>query len=62
MSSDIDRIFLDTEISLPLLNQKVDIQYINNFISAIKKIIVKDLVLWNNDKINIIKKITAYSE
>ncbi|CBW54332.1 Conserved hypothetical protein, putative TypeII restriction enzyme [Mycoplasma mycoides subsp. capri LC str. 95010] len=60
--SDIDRIFLDTEISLPLLNQKVDIQYINNFISAIKKIIVKDLVLWNNDKINIIKKITAYSE
>lgn len=35
--SDIDRIFLDTEISLPLLNQKVDIQYINNFISAIKK-------------------------
>ncbi|MBY7704357.1 hypothetical protein JIY74_29400 [Vibrio harveyi] len=55
--SDIDDILLKSEVYVPIKDGLIDIEYINNFITAIKKIIIKDLVNSNNSIISITKDI-----
>lgn len=48
--SDVDDVLLNSEVYAPIKDNFIDIEYINTFITAIKKIIIKDLVIWTNSR------------
>lgn len=50
---DFKKNFLNAEILLPTKNNKIDFDFIEIFIEAIKKIVIKDVVLYSNQKIKI---------
>lgn len=45
-----------TEISLPILWENIDLEFMENFIKAVEKLVIKDLVIWNE------KKLSAYRQ
>ncbi len=49
-------------ISLPTKNQKVDYENMELFISAISKLVIKDVVLYKNKKIELTKKLAEKNE
>lgn len=54
---DVDKIFLNSKIHLPVKNKKIDFDMMNTFISAIQKLVIKDVVLYANRKIAITQTI-----
>lgn len=46
----------NTEIVLPTQNWEIDFEFMETFIRAVEKLVIKDLVIWNE------KKIQAYRE
>jgi hypothetical protein len=44
-------------MQLPTVNKEVNYRYMNIFISAIKKLVIKDVILWADKKIEATKKI-----
>ena len=49
-----------TKIQLPATNQKIDYDLMGSFISAIQKLIIKDLVLYANKKIDSTKSVALF--
>lgn len=43
---DVDKTFLNTIIKLPVKNQEIDFEFIEIYISAIKKLVIKNLILY----------------
>ena len=48
---DVDKTFLTSKIKLPINNNnEIDYKLINNLISAIQKLVIKDVVLYSQKK------------
>ncbi|WP_322935292.1 restriction endonuclease subunit S [Mycoplasmopsis felis] len=48
----IDKTFKDSFISLPTKNNQIDFNFIENFINAIQKLILKNIYIWIQSQIN----------
>lgn len=44
-------------ISLPIINNQIDYEFMENFIKAIEKLVIKDIVLWTERKIAATKQV-----
>lgn len=49
----------DLYIKLPTKNNKIDFEFMDLLISAIQKIIIKDVVLWKDKKIEVTKQVVG---
>lgn len=47
---DVDSVFLNTEIKLPAKNEEIDFEFIEIYISAIQKLVIKNLLLYIDQK------------
>ena len=55
---DFERLFNETKILLPISeNGEIDYKYMENFIKAIEKLVIKDVVLWADKKIETTKNV-----
>lgn len=45
------------EIQLPIKNNEIDFSYMNTLVSAVQKLVIKDVVLWADKKIYATKKV-----
>ncbi len=55
---DFDKTFLDTEVSLPIVdNHQINYAFMEILISAIKKMVIKDVVLYADRKIEATKSV-----
>ncbi|WP_107788462.1 restriction endonuclease subunit S [Campylobacter concisus] len=55
---DFERLFNETKILLPISEDgKINYKFIKDFIKAIEKLVIKDIVLWANKKIEATKKV-----
>lgn len=54
---DVDQKFYNTRSDLPVSNNEIDFQWIENFMSAIQKLVIKDLVDYNALKLKTTKNI-----
>lgn len=45
------------KVWLPIKNNEIDFNCMDTFITAVKKIVIQDLVKWSNNKINLTKKV-----
>jgi len=50
---------LKFRINLPAINDRIDYEFMENFIKAIEKLVIKDVVLWADKKIEATKKVVA---
>ena len=50
---------LKFKINLPAVNDRIDYDFMENFIKAIEKLVIKDVVLWADKKIEATKKVVA---
>ena len=48
---------LKFKINLPAVNDRIDYDFMENFIKAIEKLVIKDVVLWADKKIEATKKV-----
>jgi len=53
---DVDKVFLNSKISLPTKNGQIDFSFMESFITAISKLVIKDVVLYANAKIQATRK------
>ena len=56
---DVDTVFLNSIVQLPIKNKKIDYKTIEIFISAIQKLVIKDVVLYADSKITTTKKVVS---
>ena len=54
---DFEKLLNATEISIPIKNGEIDYGFITNFIKAIEKLVIKDVVLWTERKIAATKQV-----
>lgn len=55
---DFERLFNETTILLPISEDgKINYKFIKDFIKAIEKLVIKDIVLWADKKIEVTKKV-----
>ena len=55
---DFEKLFKGTNILLPINeNGEIDYEFMENFIKAIEKLVIKDVVLWADKKIEATKKV-----
>ena len=55
---DFERLFNETKILLPISEDgKINYKFIKDFIKAIEKLVIKDIVLWADKKIEVTKKV-----
>lgn len=47
---DVDSVFLNTEIKLPAKNEEIDFEFIEIYISAIQKLVIKNLLIYIDQK------------
>lgn len=45
------------EIEVPILNDEIDYKFMKDFIYAIEKLVIKDVVIWADKKIEVTKVI-----
>ena len=50
---------LKFKINLPAVNDRIDYEFMENFIKAIEKLVIKDVVQWTDKKIEATKKVVA---
>ena len=48
---------LKFKINLPAVNDRIDYDFMENFIKAIEKLVIKDVVLWTERKIAATKQV-----
>ncbi|WP_064609351.1 restriction endonuclease subunit S [Streptobacillus moniliformis] len=53
----VDKIFENSKIQLPTKNGKIDYEFMEDFIRVIKKIVIKDVVIYADRKIEVTKKV-----
>ena len=49
----------ETEIQLPIQNGQIDYTFMSDFIRAVEKLVIKDLVIWTDKKIAATKEVVA---
>lgn len=49
----------NTKISLPAINWEIDFEFMETFIKAIEKLVIKDLVIWNERKLEAYREVVA---
>ena len=49
----------ETEIQLPIQNGQIDYTFMSDFIRAVEKLVIKDLVIWADKKIAATKEVVA---
>ena len=49
----------ELNILLPVFEGQIDYDFMNDFIKAVEKLVIKDVVLWANKKIEATKKVVA---
>lgn len=49
----------ETEIQLPIHNGEIDYEFMSDFIRAVEKLVIKDLVIWADKKIAATKEVVA---
>lgn len=55
--------FKDLNIKLPITqNGEIDFEFMNNFIKAIEKLVIKDVVLYADNKIKATKSIVSSNQ
>lgn len=54
---DFENLFNNTKISLLAKNDKIDYNFMSDFIKAVQKLVIKDVVLWSEKKIEVTKSI-----
>lgn len=55
--------FKDLNIKLPITqNDEIDFEFMNNFIKAIEKLVIKDVVLYTDNKIKATKSIVSSNQ
>lgn len=60
---DVDRTFKNLKIKLPVTaSGEIDFEFMNNFIKAIKKLVIKDVVLYTDNKIKATKSIVSSNQ
>ncbi|MBR2918236.1 MAG: restriction endonuclease subunit S [Campylobacter sp.] len=60
---DVDKTFKNLKIKLPVTaNDEIDFEFMNNFINAIKKLVIKDVVLYADNKIKATKSIVSSNQ
>lgn len=47
----------ETVIKLPTKNGQIDFEFMENFIRAIEKTVIKNVVIYTDEKINLTKKV-----
>ena len=48
-----------TELLIPTLNWQIDFEFMENFIRAVEKLVIKDLVIWNEKKMNAYREVIS---
>jgi hypothetical protein len=56
---DFEKLLNATEISIPIKNGEINHDFMANFIKAIEKLVIKDVVLWANKKIEATKEVVS---
>ena len=56
----IDKTFKELIIQLPTKDGEIDFEYMETLISAIQKLVIKDVVLYADKKIEATKKIVSF--
>jgi len=46
-------------IFLPTQNWQIDFEFMENFIKAVEKLVIKDLVIWNEKKMNAYREVIS---
>lgn len=60
---DVDKTFKNLKIKLPVTaNDEIDFEFMNNFIKAIEKLVIKDVVLYTDNKIKATKSIVSSNQ
>ncbi len=56
---DFENLFNETTLLLPIKDGEIYYEFMENFIKAIEKLVIKDVVLWADKKIEATKKVAA---
>ena len=56
-SSFNEKVLKETDVKLPIQNNQIDYQFMSDFIRAVEKLVIKDLVIWADKKIAATKEI-----
>lgn len=56
-SSFNEKVLKETDVKLPIKNNQIDYTFISDFIRAVEKLVIKDLVIWSDKKIAATKEI-----
>ena len=56
---DFENLFNETTLLLPIKDGEIYYEFMENFIKAIEKLVIKDVVLWADKKIEKTKKVIS---
>lgn len=56
-SSFNEKVLKETDVKLPIQNNQIDYQFMSDFIRAVEKLVIKDLVIWADKKIKMTKEV-----
>ena len=56
-SSFNEKVLKETDVKLPIKNNQIDYTFMSDFIRAVEKLVIKDLVIWSDKKIAATKEI-----
>ncbi len=52
----------NTVIELPMINDDIDYKFMEDFIKVIQKLVIKDVVLWADKKIETTKNVVKFKQ
>lgn len=58
-SSFNEKVLKETDVKLPIKNNQIDYTFMSDFIRAVEKLVIKDLVIWADKKIAATKEVVA---
>ncbi|WP_267247819.1 restriction endonuclease subunit S [Streptococcus sp. Marseille-Q5986] len=58
-SSFNEKVLKETDVKLPIKNNQIDYTFMSDFIRAVEKLVIKDLVIWADKKIATTKEVVA---
>lgn len=58
-SSFNEKVLKETDVKVPIKNNQIDYRFMSDFIRAVEKLVIKDLVIWADKKIAATKEVVA---
>ena len=58
-SSFNEKVLKETDVKLPIKNNQIDYTFMSDFVRAVEKLVIKDLVIWADKKIAATKEVVA---